>query len=121
MPTSPNKIEARLNNFLSAWETLRPAKTFAGLTFEQFQAKLQPSFSARASIVTLENQILAAQNQRDDADKSSLATIALVVNAVKGDPEEGDDGELYEAMGYVRKSERKSGLTRGKTAPAPAA
>ena len=43
-----------------------------------------------------------------------------MVNAVKGDPEEGDNGELYEAMGYVRRSERSSGLHRGKQAsPAP--
>ena len=35
---------------------------------------------------------------------------------------EGEDGELYEAMGYVRKSERKSGLTKKKpvTPPPPA-
>ena len=42
----------------------------------------------------------------------------LVVNAVKGDPAEGEDGELYEAMGYVRKSERSTGKTN-KTKPAP--
>jgi hypothetical protein len=36
---------------------------------------------------------------------------------VTGDPAFGPDSSLYEAMGYVRKSERKSGLTRkGKTA-----
>lgn len=52
---------------------------------------------------------------------AGLALIGLVVNAVKGDPEEGEDGEFYEALGYVRKSERKSGLSRGKKpAPVPA-
>jgi hypothetical protein len=35
-----------------------------------------------------------------------------VVDAVKGDIEEGADGELYAAMGYVRRSARRSGLTR---------
>jgi hypothetical protein len=36
---------------------------------------------------------------------------------VLGDPAYGPDSALYEALGYVRKSERKSGLTRkGKTA-----
>jgi hypothetical protein len=34
------------------------------------------------------------------------------VSAVKADPEEGPDGELYGAMGFVRRSERKSGLRR---------
>ncbi len=37
-----------------------------------------------------------------------------VVNGVKGDPAFGEDCDLYEAMGYVRKSERKSGLSRKK-------
>ncbi len=102
---------------MNAWQTLRPEKSFAGLSLEQFKAKIKASLDARAAIAALENQLLAAQNQRDDADKASLATIALVVNAVKGDPEEGEDGEFYEALGYVRKSERKSGLRRGKLAP----
>lgn len=41
---------------------------------------------------------------------------------MKADPDEGDDGEVYVAMGYVRKRDRKSGLTQrkreGKTAEA---
>jgi hypothetical protein len=36
----------------------------------------------------------------------------LVTNGVIGDPTEGPDSALYEAFGYVRKSEKKSGLTR---------
>jgi hypothetical protein len=35
-----------------------------------------------------------------------------IVNAVKGDPEEGEDGPLYAAMGYVPASQRSTGLTR---------
>ena len=40
----------------------------------------------------------------------------LVVNGVVGDPTEGPDGDLYEAMGYVRASQRHTGLTRKKKA-----
>ena len=36
---------------------------------------------------------------------------------LKADPTEGDDSALYKAMGYVRKSDRKSGLTRKKNEP----
>jgi hypothetical protein len=42
-----------------------------------------------------------------------------VVNGVRADPEEGDDSALYEAMGYTRRSERKSGLTRKKPPTTP--
>ncbi len=54
----------------------------------------------------------AAINARNDADRVSLAKARLVVNGVIGDPTHGPDSSLYEALGYIRKSERKSGLTR---------
>jgi hypothetical protein len=120
MPLAPKNTLAQLNQVLQAWETLRPTKTFAGMTLPQCKAKLQPSLAARASLATLEAQLTAAKDQRDEADKVSMASLQLVVNAVKGDPEEGENGELYEAMGYVRKSERASGLHRGTPKPPPA-
>lgn len=117
---SPKQNEAKLNEVINAWKTLRSEKSFAGVTLAQFEAKIKPAFDARVAIAALESQLIAAQNQRDDADAIALGTIALLVNAVKGDPAEGEDGEFYEALGYVRKSERKSGLRRGKQ-PVPAA
>ncbi len=118
MANAPKSTQEKINQVIAAWQTLRPAKSFAGMTLDQFKARLQPSLDARTAIAALENQLIAAQDQRDGADYASISAIQLVVNAVKGDPAEGEDGELYEAMGYVRKSERSSGLTRTKkTAP----
>ena len=102
-----------------AWEDLRPAKSFAGMTLAQFKAKIKPSLDARDAIGTVENQLIAANDQRDIADLESMKQVALVVNAVKGDITEGEDGELYEAMGYVRKSERKTGKTNKKKSTPP--
>jgi hypothetical protein len=117
---SPKQNEEKILAVTAAWETLKPEKNFGGLSLSEFKDRMKPSFDARTAITTLDNQVIAAQNMRDDADKDSLETILRVVNAVKGDPEEGDDGKLYEAMGYVRKSERSSGLHRNKqAAPAP--
>lgn len=118
MAGNPKMNGEKLAAVLKAWQDLRPAKTFADMTLAQFKAVVQPSLDARAQIDTLNNQLVAAADQRDDADVESMKQILLVVNAVKGDPEEGEDGELYEAMGYVRKSERRSGKTN-RTAPAP--
>lgn len=111
MPNNPKLNGEKIAAVLKAWEDLRPTKSFAGMTLEQFTAKVQPSLDARAEIDTLDNQLIAAADQRDDADKESMKQVALVVNAVKGDVTEGEDGELYEAMGYIRKSERASGKT----------
>ena len=120
MADAPKLVLEQITRVLQAWETLRPTKSFAGMTLAQFKAKLQPSLAARAALTALDAQMTAAKDQRDEADKVSLAAAQLVVNAVKGDPDEGENGELYEAMGYVRKSERASGLHRGTPKPPPA-
>ena len=112
MSEGPAIVEKKINDIINAWESLRPAKSFAGMTLAQFKTKVQPSLDTRATITDLENKLTAAQDERDDADKISNAAVLQVVNGVKGDPAEGEDGELYEAMGYVRKSERASGLSR---------
>jgi hypothetical protein len=114
MPLPSKAVEDKVRTITAAWESLRSTKTFAGMTLEQFKTKVRPSLDARAALEDCEHKLTAAQNARDDADQVSNNTCLLVVNAVKGDPDEGEDGELYEAMGYVRKSERKSGLKRGK-------
>jgi len=117
---SPTQIAAKMSDVVSAWDTLRPSKSFAGMTLAQFKTAIKPSSDARTSIDALDNQLIAAQDQRDTADVASMAKVLLVVNAVKGDPDEGEDGELYEAMGYVRKSERKSGKTNKTKGTTPA-
>ena len=77
----------------------------------------------RHDAATLENQMIAAADDRDDADKMSMPAVLKVVNGVKGDPDLGEDSKVYEAMGYVRKSERASGKTNKKkpatTTPTP--
>lgn len=116
---SPTATYTRLDTFVSAWKKLRSSKAFAGMTPDQFETqKMAPCRQARATVTDLENQMTAALNRREDLDQAALEAMALVVNAVKGDPAEGENGDLYEAMGFVRKSERKSGLSRKKSAPA---
>ena len=54
----------------------------------------------------------------EEVPKRSRSQAQLVVAGVLADPTEGPDSSLYEAMGYTRKSERRSGLTRkGNNAP----
>jgi hypothetical protein len=115
---SPKKVAAKLQKVVDAWGTLRPAKTFAGMTLDQFKTTVQPSLASRDQLVTLRSQATDSLVQRHQSDSTSLDAAQLVVNAVKGDPAEGEDGSLYAAMGYVTKSQRRSGLTRkGQTTP----
>jgi hypothetical protein len=116
---NPAAVIPRLESFFIAWKKLRATKTFAGLTPDQFDTqKITPCRTARVAVAEAEAQRKAAINRRDEIDQAALDTMALIVNAVKGDSTEGENGDLYEAMGFVRKSERKSGLSRKKAAPA---
>jgi hypothetical protein len=112
---SPKDTQEKMNRMLNAWETLAPEKSFGGMTLVQFQAVAAPAQSARERIDDLESQLSQALNDREAADKIFLQKAELVVNGVRADPQEGPDSALYEALGYTRKSDRKSGLTRKRT------
>jgi hypothetical protein len=115
---NPKRIAARLAGVISAWEQLRPAKSFANLTLAEFKAQVQPSTATRDAVQALRTQLTRSRQERRQSDENSNNLLSLVVNAVKGDPEEGEDGALYAAMGYVPKAQRRSGLTRkGSTTP----
>jgi phospholipase/lecithinase/hemolysin len=115
---SPKRVAAKLQKVIDAWMTIRPTKTFSGLTLEQFKAQVQPSLAARDQLTVLGNQTTDSRMQRRLSDDASLTLAQQVVSSVKGDPAEGGNGPLYAAMGYVPKSMKASGLTRkGQTAP----
>ncbi|MDT4897100.1 MAG: hypothetical protein QOH25_2177 [Acidobacteriota bacterium] len=117
MPTGPKENELKMERMLNAWETLATGKSFGGMTLAQFQAAAQPAQAARQQIEDLEDQLTQALATRDAADEAFLAKAQLVINGVLADQTEGADSALYEAMGYTRKSERGSGLTRKSTKP----
>jgi len=117
MATGPKQNELKMEKILNAWETLAAGKTFGGMTLPQFQAICAPAKAARELIEDLEDQLTAALAARDSADAAVAAKIELVINGVRADPTEGSDSPLIEAMGYTRKSDRKSGLTQKKKTP----
>lgn len=115
MADSPKVIEDRYTRILNAWRTLAPDKTFGGMTLAQFETQVGKSDAVREKLDQLDDQLKQEQANRQSEDEKTLKNCDAVVKSVVADPEYGDDSALYEAMGYVRKSERKSGLTRKKT------
>ena len=97
---------------VNPWETLSPTKTFAGITLDQYKAKVHASQVEREQLDSLRSQTTHSRTQRRQSDETALGFTQLVVNAVKGDPDERENGSLYSAMGYMPKSARRSGLTR---------
>lgn len=123
MPKAPKNNKAKIDQVVKVWEALALAPTakFGGMTLAEFKAAVLPSQTMRDTIKALEDQMTAALNARADADKVNLEKVQLVVKGVVGDVAYGDNSALYEALGYVRKSERKSGLTRKGTEDKPSA
>jgi hypothetical protein len=117
MKSSPQNFEDNLKKIIAAWEEFAPGATFFGRTLAQFKAETAPCLTYRAEIKKKETEIGVLQNQRNDADAAANPVILGVVAGVKGDVNYGDDSALYELMGYVRKSERASGLHRKQTPP----
>ena len=112
MPNNPKGNEEKMRMMLNAWETLAATSSFGGMTLEQFRATTTPPLNARSRIEDLQDQLTAEINIRDDADIAWLPISQMVVAGVLADPNFGPNSPLYEAFGYTRKSERKSGLTR---------
>lgn len=118
MPISPEAFKKKLDAVVKAWTEEASEASFASMTLARFKEAVQQSYDARAKVDRGERMAEEGANERADADVVSNDKLLLVVNAVKGDPNFGENSDLYEAMGYVRKTERRSGLTRKKkTAP----
>ncbi|MDT7543351.1 MAG: hypothetical protein QOE33_3255 [Acidobacteriota bacterium] len=126
MTYNPKGNEEKLRRVTDAWERLAPEKSFGGMTLAQFKAATEPSRTTRQQIAETETRLSSLQAERDHADDVSLSKIQLVINGVLADPTEGPDSALYEAFGYIRQSDRQSGLTHksnkstDKTADKPA-
>jgi hypothetical protein len=82
------------------------------MTLTQFEAGCAPSRETRTELDGLQDKLTQAIARRDAADETTASKMQLVANGVVGDPEHGPDSPLYEALGYTRKSARRTGLTR---------
>ncbi len=118
MPNSPKNNEEKMLMVLNAWKTLAPDKQFGGMTVAQYETQINKSLAPRTRLDELDGEIKQQQALRESEDETTMSKVNLIVNGVLADPTEGDDSALYEAMGYIRKSDRKSGLTRKRVEPA---
>ncbi len=109
-------IKKRAVKIDDAWKEGAPSVEFMGVKQTDLNGKIiaietkeQTLDELRAQVKMLEEEILDDYADLDD-------TLVNVGNGVRGSKDYGDDSPLYGAMGFVRKSERASGLTR-KTKP----
>ena len=105
-------IVDRIETFRAAWREMAPGASFAGMTLAQFEVAIAAHLGLRDEITDLELKLIGKKAERSISDGATGELLSLVVNSVRGTPGFGRDCPLYRAFGYVRKSERKSGLTR---------
>ncbi|HEY0549699.1 MAG TPA: hypothetical protein VGF13_08860 [Verrucomicrobiae bacterium] len=112
---APKQTEKKLRDFLKAWKDLASGKTIGDLTLAQAEEALRPSFDSRSAVTAGENLLISRISARETADKDSLKVVNRLVNAIKADATLGEDSDLYEAVGYVRASKRRTGKRRNKS------
>lgn len=119
MADTPRENETKYTRFLNSVTTLAPGKTFGGVTLAEFAAQVEKSNAPRQRLVEIADEKMDEEAKRDNEDVNTMKMCERIKNGVVADPDFGDDSALYEALGFVRKSERKSGLTRKKSSTEP--
>lgn len=115
MPKVDNKtVKEKCNTMNDAWFEGAKSTIFNGIAQGDFQAAIEAAAADDAAIADLEAEIRMKRDVRDDKYKALDQQRSKVGQGVAGDPNFGNDSPLYGAMGFVRKSEKKSGLTRKK-------
>jgi len=120
MSINIRKIRDRIAKMNSAWAQGAPAVSFKGIKQEDFQAKIAAAAAADQEIANTEAQLIIQKDQRDALYTELNGDSVDIREGVEGSRDFGKGHPIYEAMGFVGDSSRKSGLTRKKT-PTPKA
>ncbi|MDX6404754.1 MAG: hypothetical protein QOH70_2209 [Blastocatellia bacterium] len=121
MPSDNKRIRERVNQMNKAWLQGAPTVKFKGITQTNFQADIQAADADDKAIADLETQIGMLKDGRDAKYARLNDDSVKIRDGVEGHEDFGSDHPMYEAMGFVRDSTRKSGLTRKKKTEPPSA
>ena len=112
--TAVKKRAVKMND---AWKEGAPNAEFMGVTQDELDAKITSIETKEQMLDDLRAQMKMLDDELSDDYAGLDDTLVNVGNGVRGDKNYGDDSPLYGAMGYVRKSDRASGLTRKTKTP----
>jgi hypothetical protein len=110
----PKRNQEIIERAVNALSTIAPDATFKGFGLAQLAPQAERCMTPRrriAEIATLTTEQIAL---RESEDETALAMIEKIIIGIIADDAYGKDSALYEAFGFVRESNRKSGLTRKK-------
>lgn len=119
MSNSPKLNEEIIERALNGLRDLAPDAKFNNKGLTDLELVAGESMTARRRLIENDNDRSGIIAARDDADERALKLIEQIVAGIIGHDDFGKDSALYEAFGYVRRSKRKSGLTRKKKKEVP--
>jgi len=109
-PSKKNQI--KYNRYLDAVTTLAPGKTFNGVTLTMLKEQVGKSETPRENVIAAKNMEMQGEADAAAEDVKTLKMCEKIKLGILGDDDFGDDSALYEALGLVPRSKKKSGLTR---------
>jgi hypothetical protein len=119
MANRNKETKERVNKMNTAWAQGAPTVTFNGVTQTAFEADITAAAAAEQEIADLEAQLKLKKIALEERYKQLADKSTKVRDGIEGDANFGQEHPLLGAMGFVRPSERKSGLTRKKNQPTP--
>lgn len=114
-------VSQRRAQFLSSWQEFAPAVTFAGFTLAQFEEESMKPLDVRKEMADLKTKLKGLKLKRDKADDALTKLLVLTAHSIRGNELYGEDCQFYRSLGFVPKSERKTGTVRRRKPEKPAA
>ena len=112
MPSRNKQIRDRVTKMNNAWAQGAATATLKGFTQAAFQADITAAENEEQVIADMETQLKLRKVALETKYKKLNEDSINIREGVEGHEDFGADHPLYEAMGFVRSSVRKSGLTR---------
>jgi len=110
--SNPKGNETVFARGLRALRNNAPDTKFKGKGLADFSAQVERCMASRHRLEDLGSATGIELVVRETEDETALAMLDDIIDGVIGHEDFGDDSALYEELGFVRKSQRKSGLTR---------
>lgn len=110
---SSTALTRKRAQFLSSWAEFAQNKSFAGMTLAEFEVKSMEPLNVRKDLGDARTKVGGLLLKREKADDTLNEDLLLIAHAIRADKDLGEDCPLYRSLGFVPKSERKSGRRRG--------
>ena len=102
----------KVRDITQAWEAHAPQSIFSGFTLEKFKETVQPHLDVRNQLAHVETLAMGLRAKRATGSVDCRKLTDRITAGVRADPEHGPDSAMWAAMGFVRVSDRGTGLTR---------